>query len=90
MIERFVASSAVIGLLAVPPLSSHHVVDIGVDELITSVTAVQDLRQWENSGYFVLRPEIFDHLAESEVSSKTRSPSWFPRDGCSPIPYKRY
>ena len=66
VIERFEASSAVASLLAVPPQSSHHVVDIGENGLITQVTPMQDLRQWENGGYFVLRPEIFDHLYEGE------------------------
>ena len=66
MIERFAASGAVASLLAVPPQSSHHVVDIGEDGLITQVTPMQDLRQWENGGYFVLRPQIFDHLNEGE------------------------
>ena len=53
-------------LLAVPPQSSHHVVDIGDDGLITQVTPMRDLRQWENGGYFLLRPEIFDALNEGE------------------------
>ena len=66
MIARFEASSAVVSLLAVPPRSSHHVVDVGEDGLITQVTPVRDLRQWENGGYFVLRPEIFDYLNEGE------------------------
>ena len=38
----------------------------GQDGLITQVTPVRDLRQWENGGYFVIRPEIFDHLNEGE------------------------
>jgi glucose-1-phosphate cytidylyltransferase len=66
IVERFKASSAVASLLAVPPQSSHHVVDIGDDGIITQVTPMQDLRQWENGGYFVLRPEIFDYLHEGE------------------------
>ena len=66
MIARFEASNAVASLLAVPPQSSHHVVDVGEDGLITQVTPVRDLRQWENGGYFVLRPEIFDYLNEGE------------------------
>src|ERR1700759_4249393 len=66
MIQRFEASDAVASLLAVPPQSSHHVVDVGEDGLITQVTPVRDLRQWENGGYLVLRPEIFDHLHEGE------------------------
>ena len=66
MIQRFEASDAVASLLAVPPQSSHHVVDIADDGLITQVTPMRDLRQWENGGYFVLRPEIFDYLNEGE------------------------
>ena len=66
MIARFEASSAVACLLAVPPQSSHHVVDIGEDGLVTQVTPMQDLRQWENGGYFLFRSEIFDHLNEGE------------------------
>ena len=66
MIERFGASGAAASLLAVPPQSSHHVVDIGEDGIITQVTPMQDLRQWENGGYFLLRPEIFGHLNEGE------------------------
>jgi glucose-1-phosphate cytidylyltransferase len=66
MIERFEDSDAVAGLLAVPPQSSHHVVEIDDGGLITQVTPMRDLRQWENGGYFVLRPEIFDYLDEGE------------------------
>jgi glucose-1-phosphate cytidylyltransferase len=66
MIARFQASDAVVSLLTVPPQSSHHVVDVGEDGLITQVTPMRDLRQWENGGYFVLRPEIFDHLHQGE------------------------
>jgi glucose-1-phosphate cytidylyltransferase len=66
MVEQFGASDAAASLLAVPPQSSHHVVDIGDDGIITQVTPMQDLRQWENGGYFLLRPQIFDYLHEGE------------------------
>jgi glucose-1-phosphate cytidylyltransferase len=66
MISRFAASDATVSLLAVPPQSSHHVVDVDEDGLITQVIPVRDLRQWENGGYFVLRSEIFDHLNKGE------------------------
>jgi glucose-1-phosphate cytidylyltransferase len=66
MIDQFKASSAVASLLAVPLQSSHHVVEIGDDGMITRLSPMQDMRQWENGGYFVLRPEIFDHLNEGE------------------------
>src|SRR6202012_1976262 len=66
MITQFDASTAAASLLAVPPQSSHHVVDIGGDGIITQVTPMQDLRQWENGGYFLLRPQIFAYLHEGE------------------------
>src|SRR5512146_793220 len=66
MIDRFAASDAVAGLLAVPLQSSHHMVDVDSNGLVTQVTPMRDLRQWENGGYFVLRPEIFDHLQEGD------------------------
>jgi glucose-1-phosphate cytidylyltransferase len=66
MVTRFEASNAVASILAVPPQSSHHVVDINDSGLITQVTPMQDLRQWENGGYFIFRPEIFDYLNEGE------------------------
>lgn len=62
MIDRFAATDAVVSLLAVPPQSSHHVVDIDDSGLITSIMPMRGLRQWENGGYFVLRQEIFDYL----------------------------
>jgi glucose-1-phosphate cytidylyltransferase len=37
----------------------------GDNGLITQVTPMRDLRQWENGGYF-LRPGIFDMLNEGE------------------------
>jgi len=66
MISRFEASDAVASLLAVPPQSSHHVVEVSEAGMITRVTPVRDLLQWENGGYFVLRPEIFDVLGVGE------------------------
>ena len=66
MIARVEACDAIASLLAVPPQSSHHVVDVSEDGFITRVTPVRELLQWENGGYFVLRPEIFDHLREGE------------------------
>ncbi len=90
MIARFEASSAVAGLLAVPPQSSHHVVDIDGDGLITQVTPMRDLRQWENGGYFVLRPEIFDYLNEGEDLVEDALMRLVPRRRLLAYPYKGY
>ena len=84
MIKRFEASDAVVSLLAVPPQSVHHVVDIGEDGLITQVTPVRDLRHWENGGYFVLRPEIFDYLHQGEDLVEDAIVGWSRRAGLSP------
>jgi glucose-1-phosphate cytidylyltransferase len=90
MIGRFQASSAVVSLLAVPPQSSHHVVDIADDGLITQVTAVRDLRQWENGGYFVLRPEIFGYLNEGEDLVSDALMRLIPQRRVLAYPYKGY
>jgi len=66
MIERFESSAAVASLLAVPPQSSHHAVDIDEEGTITEVTPMRDLPHWENGGYFIFRPSIFDELRENE------------------------
>jgi glucose-1-phosphate cytidylyltransferase len=65
MIERFAASDAVAGLLAVPPQSAFHCVEVGEGNTITQISTVKDLPLWENGGYFVLRPEVFDYLPEN-------------------------
>ena len=90
MIDRFRASSAVVSLLAVPPQSSHHVVDIGEDGLITQVTPMQDLRQWENGGYFVFRPEIFEHLSEGADLVEDAIVRLVPQGRVLAYPYKGY
>jgi glucose-1-phosphate cytidylyltransferase len=66
MIDRFRSSNADVSLLAVPPQSSHHAVDIDSDGVITQVTPMRDLRHWENGGYFLMRPTIFDELQPNE------------------------
>jgi glucose-1-phosphate cytidylyltransferase len=90
MIERFEASGAIASLLAVPPKSSHHVVDIDDGGLITQVTPMQDLRQWENGGYFVLRPEIFDYLYEGEDLVEDAIMRLVPLGRVLAYPYKGY
>ncbi|MGH3400411.1 MAG: glucose-1-phosphate cytidylyltransferase [Streptosporangiaceae bacterium] len=90
MITRFEASDAVAGLLAVPPQSSHHVVEIADDGLITQVTPMRDLRQWENGGYFILRPEIFDYLNEGEDLVENAIVRLVQRQRVLAYPYKGY
>jgi glucose-1-phosphate cytidylyltransferase len=66
LIKNFEASDAVVSMLAVPPVSTHHVVDMDAKGRVTGVRELRDLMQWENGGFFVMRPEIFDFLREGE------------------------
>jgi glucose-1-phosphate cytidylyltransferase len=66
VIERFRRSDATASMLAVPPVSTHHLIDIDDSDEVTGVRDVQSLMQWENGGYFVMRQGIFDVLREGE------------------------
>jgi len=65
LIDVFKQSDAAVSMLAVPPASTHHVVDIGADGVVSGVRELRD-GQWENGGYFVMRQSIFDELREGE------------------------
>ncbi len=90
MIGRLEGSNAIASLLAVQPQSSHHVVEIGEDGYIVQVTPVKDLLQWENGGYFVLRPEIFGYLNEGEDLVEDVLGRLIPRRRVLAYPYKGY
>jgi glucose-1-phosphate cytidylyltransferase len=90
MVSRFEASDAVASLLAVPPQSSHHVVDLDTDGYITGVTPMRDLRQWENGGYFIFRPEVFDYLNEGEDLVEDAITRLVPAKRVLAYPYKGY
>jgi glucose-1-phosphate cytidylyltransferase len=67
LVDRFQRSpDSVVSMLAVPPVSTHHVVEVADNGEVTGVRPVTDLMQWENGGYFVMRPAIFDVLREGE------------------------
>jgi glucose-1-phosphate cytidylyltransferase len=51
---------------------------------------MQDLRQWENGGYFVLRPEIFDYLNEGEDLVEDALPRLIDQRRVLAYPYKGY
>ena len=65
MIDEFKASDAVGSLVAVPPQSAFHCVEVDDEGRLTGIRSLQQLPLYENGGYFVLRPEIFDHLPEN-------------------------
>lgn len=65
MIERFRARPEMVGAIAaVPPQSAFHLVDVADTGTIASISTLQQQTSvWENGGYFVLRPEIFEYLS---------------------------
>jgi glucose-1-phosphate cytidylyltransferase len=65
IINRFERSDCGASLLAVPPQSAFHVVQLGEESKVDAIHQVSSMPLWENGGYFVLRPEIFDLLPEN-------------------------
>jgi glucose-1-phosphate cytidylyltransferase len=63
MVRKFGAATDKVGaLLAVPPQSAFHCVDVAEDDSISSITTLQQMPLWENGGYLMFRPEIFDYV----------------------------
>lgn len=65
MIKAFAEADAGAALLAVPPQVAFHAVQIGEGDRVTEIKRLEQMPMWENGGYFVLRPEIFDHIPEN-------------------------
>jgi glucose-1-phosphate cytidylyltransferase len=65
VIDTFRASDAVGSLIAVPPQSAFHCLDVGDDNRVAAIRSLQEMPLYENGGYFVLRPEIFNYLPEN-------------------------
>ncbi|RDI55800.1 glucose-1-phosphate cytidylyltransferase [Nocardia mexicana] len=62
MIDKCMASGAAASMMIVPPQSSFHCVDVNAAGEVEQITPVSRLQIWENGGYFVLTPEVFDLL----------------------------
>jgi glucose-1-phosphate cytidylyltransferase len=65
-IDQFRRGAATASVLAVPPASTHHALLFDGAGLITRIVAMRDVVAWENGGYFILRPAIFDVLRRGE------------------------
>ncbi|MGY0233467.1 sugar phosphate nucleotidyltransferase [Longispora urticae] len=66
IIERVRATGAQASLLAVPPQSSHHMVEFTDEGHVERLRPMREMLAYENGGYFVLRPSVFDVLHEGE------------------------
>lgn len=66
MVRETLERGAAASLLAVRPQSAFHMVEVAEDGRVTGIESVAALDVRENGGYFVLTPEVFDHLGEGE------------------------
>jgi glucose-1-phosphate cytidylyltransferase len=64
MVQRFAESGAVASLLAVAPQEVFHTVDVDAADRITGISRATDMGVRVNGGYFVLRPEVLEHIPE--------------------------
>jgi glucose-1-phosphate cytidylyltransferase len=65
MVVRFKESDVDASLMVVPPQQSFHCIDVGPDGKVHGITPVATMPLWENGGYFILKPEIFNHIPEN-------------------------
>lgn len=59
-------SGSIANFLMVRPNQTFHVVRTGEDGLVDQIRHVSETDVWINGGFFVLRNEIFDHMAKGE------------------------
>ncbi len=66
MIERFKQSGKVACFLATRPPITFHLADIDQDGEVKAIRVSDKSDMWINGGYFIMRPEIFDYMDESD------------------------
>jgi glucose-1-phosphate cytidylyltransferase len=63
MIQGFVNSpDMVASFMTYRPTATFHVVQTQKDGMVTSISPMSKSNLWYNTGYFILRPEIFDYI----------------------------
>jgi len=66
MIDEFKSIDRVGSFLAYQPTQSFHVVNMGGNGDVKSISHIGDSGLWINAGYFVFRNQIFDYINEGE------------------------
>ncbi|NND33204.1 MAG: glucose-1-phosphate cytidylyltransferase [Saprospiraceae bacterium] len=63
MIDGFRSRPEMVGsFMMYRPTASFHVVQAESDGLVKSISPISKAKVWYNTGYFLLRPEIFDYM----------------------------
>lgn len=65
-LKQYRSKKVIAGLAAMHPSQSFHAVKIRDDGLVKSVTRMTDTDFVVNAGYFIFRPEIFEHMQPGE------------------------
>jgi glucose-1-phosphate cytidylyltransferase len=65
-LEHFRRQRAVASFLSVKPSVTYHLVSADLDGHVTAIEDIQQTSIRINGGYFIFRPEIFDHLRDGE------------------------
>jgi glucose-1-phosphate cytidylyltransferase len=66
-LTNFLAGDAVASFMCVRPTSySFHIVRLGSSSLVSRIDDISTSELWINGGYFIFRPEIFDHIQPGE------------------------
>jgi glucose-1-phosphate cytidylyltransferase len=64
--QAFEASGKAAGFVAVRPSASGHVAKLDPDGNVRAIETYTEADLWINGGYFILKPEVFDHMNEGE------------------------
>jgi len=65
-VDEFRSSTAIGQLLCVRPSQTFHPVRVGPDGAVVELSPAREADLWINGGFFVFRPEVFEHMHEGE------------------------
>ncbi|MCX2980946.1 glucose-1-phosphate cytidylyltransferase [Halieaceae bacterium IMCC14734] len=65
-LDRVRLEDKIASCVRVRPDRSFHTLNVGDDDIVSSIAAAADSNIWVNGGFFALKQEIFDYLGENE------------------------
>jgi len=65
-LDYFYKQNKIASFLCVQPSQSFHVVSMGDDNLVTTISPVKKADLWINGGFFIFKKDIFDYMREGE------------------------
>jgi len=66
LVEDFKGREKIGAFLSVPPVVPGHFIAQSENGLVRSITSPRDSGLWVNGGYFIFRPELFDHIRDGD------------------------